>query len=119
MVFRSNKMPSISSQELKAKLDNGEKPTMIDVRTPEEWEQTGIIPGSITISMDQLGLQLQNGLVKKLEKQDQVVFICRSGSRSAQVTQFVIDNFPQIKAVNLTGGIISWYNNGGSFERID
>jgi rhodanese-related sulfurtransferase len=67
------------------------------------------------ISMDQLGIKLQNGF--SLKDKGTIVVICRSGNRSATVTNYLVKKLG-IDAVNLTGGVRAWHQIGGSFEPI-
>ncbi|MHA2090684.1 MAG: rhodanese-like domain-containing protein [Candidatus Kariarchaeaceae archaeon] len=117
MVFKRDKMPSISAEELKNLLKENPGITLLDVRRQNEWQQTGVIPGSILISMHNLAAELKNGFAEKLKQKQPIVVICRSGNRSATVTNFLVGNMG-VEALNLTGGIRAWYNIQGEIERI-
>jgi phage shock protein E len=65
---RSATAKETKADELKAKLDNGEKVLVIDVRSDEEIE-TGSIPGAIHIPMEQLEARM-----KDIPKDVQLVF---------------------------------------------
>ncbi|XP_043649289.1 rhodanese domain-containing protein CG4456 isoform X2 [Drosophila teissieri] len=62
---------------------------LIDVRRKEELQQTGFIPASINIPLDELdkALNLDGAAFKnkygrtKPEKQSRIIFSCRSGNR--------------------------------------
>ncbi|XP_039484826.1 rhodanese domain-containing protein CG4456 [Drosophila santomea] len=62
---------------------------LIDVRRKEELQQTGVIPASINIPLDELdkALNLDGAAFKnkygrtKPEKQSRIIFSCRSGNR--------------------------------------
>jgi len=56
---RSPTARETAADELKAKLDRGEKVLVIDVRTDEEVE-SGSIPGAIHIPMDQLEARMKD-----------------------------------------------------------
>ncbi|MCH8908990.1 MAG: ribonuclease H-like domain-containing protein, partial [Candidatus Heimdallarchaeota archaeon] len=44
-MFRRNRLPRITAAELKKKIAENKQHTLLDVRTNEEWKDTGIIPG--------------------------------------------------------------------------
>ena len=94
-------MKEISATQLKALLDGGEKPILLDVR--EAWE-CGIcsIDGTIVIPMNDIPNR-QN----ELDKEASIVTICHHGMRSQNVAFFLEQNgFNNI--TNLVGGIDAW-----------
>ncbi|MBL1140678.1 MAG: sulfurtransferase [Proteobacteria bacterium] len=94
-------MKSLSAEELKSKLDAGEKPVLLDVR--ETWEyETCHIEGSINISMSNI-----QRILDELEKYDETVVICHHGMRSFQVASYLEGNgYGNI--ANLEGGVDVW-----------
>jgi rhodanese-related sulfurtransferase len=108
-----NRIPSIQAKELMEKLSQNENLTLLDVRRPREWNQTGVIPGSVMIEMQTLPRELQNGL--NLKDKEPLVVVCRTGNRSGQVVKYLVEHLG-INAINLEGGVVSWYQNGGKFE---
>lgn len=58
---------------------------LIDVRTPEEWAQTGIAEGAHPISMLDREFLNQLALLQEENPEKRVAFICASGRRSALV----------------------------------
>lgn len=90
----------IDPRELARKKD---QVVLIDVRQPEEYQgDLGHIPGSKLIALDTLPDQLH-----EIPRDKAVVFVCRSGGRSARATAFAIEN--GLKNVyNLKGGMILW-----------
>jgi len=90
----------ITAEQLKARLDAGEKPVMIDVREPEEVAQ-GMIEGAIHIPMGQIPDRLHE------IPQGEVIFICRSGNRSGKVCEY-LSMLGHGKPVNLAGGMLAW-----------
>lgn len=94
-------MKEITVQELKSKMDSGVEFQLIDVREDNEREFTNI--GGDHIPM---GSVMQN--VDKISKNKEVVIYCRSGSRSAQVVNFLRANHGFENLYNLKGGILAW-----------
>lgn len=77
--------------------------TLIDVRQPSEYlGELGHIPASTLIVLDQLPEK-----IVALPKDKTVIFICRSGMRSAQATAFALMNGFQ-SVFNLQGGMLLW-----------
>lgn len=94
-------MKEITVRELKTKLDSAEDFQLIDVREENEREFTHI--GGDHISM---GSVMQS--LDKIHKNKDVVFYCRSGSRSGQVISFLEMNHGYENLYNLKGGILAW-----------
>jgi molybdopterin/thiamine biosynthesis adenylyltransferase/rhodanese-related sulfurtransferase len=87
--------------ELKALMDRGEAPMIVDVREPFEF---GIcrIPGALLIPMRELPARLQ-----ELDPSKDLVVQCRSGARSATATAWLRQQgFSHAR--NLVGGILEW-----------
>jgi len=69
--------------------------TLVDVRTPAEWKDTGIISGSIRITyMDNEGRVDKQAFLKAIKenvtsKHDLIVLICRTGVRSKKAAQWL------------------------------
>lgn len=92
---------AISPKELKAQLDKGDKLVLVDVR--EDWEYSlAKIDGSVLIPLGTLPQSLV-----KLTKDSEIIAICHHGMRSADATNFLLQQgFPNVK--NLVGGIDAW-----------
>lgn len=96
-------MRSISARELAAWLaDTGrEKPLLLDVREPWEYERARI-PGSQLVPMREVPARLN-----EIDAEHDVVAICHHGGRSAQVALFLERN-GYSKVHNLVGGVDAW-----------
>lgn len=76
---------------------------LIDVRQPEEFHgDLGHIPGAKLIVLDTLTEHLT-----EIPKDQTVVFVCRSGSRSARAAAIALEEGCQ-SVFNLKGGMILW-----------
>ena len=92
---------SITVQELKQKLDQGEKLVLIDVREPWGYN-IAKISGAQLIPLGTLASEY-----KKLDPNAEIVMHCHMGMRSMDATQFLLQQgFKNVK--NLTGGINAW-----------
>ncbi len=88
-------------EELKARLDRGDKVFILDVRNPEEYAICQI-PGSVLLPLPQLGQRFG-----ELDKNREMVVHCKSGMRSARAIAFLRQQgFTKLK--NLKGGILAW-----------
>lgn len=95
-------MPSeIGARDLKARLDAGDAPIVLDVREPEE-VALARFPGALHVPMQDVPARLG-----ELDPQQEVVVVCHHGMRSAHVAGFLeAQGFTRV--LNLTGGIDAW-----------
>ena len=91
-----------------------DEPTlMIDVRTPQEYKGPhGHIKNTKLIPLGEL---MNNPDVIKDYKEEEIITICHSGSRSMMAAQLLARaEFKDIR--NLTGGMMAWHRKGFIFE---
>lgn len=94
--------PDITVNELKQRLDAGEKLNIIDVREPHEYAAYNI--GAKLISLGELGNRA--GELESLKNEELIVH-CRSGARSANAKLLLEDlGFTNVR--NLLGGMMAW-----------
>ena len=91
----------ITVTELKARMDSGDAPMIIDVREPAEFDICRI-PGAVLIPLHQLPSRLA-----ELDASKEIVLQCKVGGRSASATAF-LRRAGFARARNLTGGILAW-----------
>jgi NADPH-dependent 2,4-dienoyl-CoA reductase/sulfur reductase-like enzyme/rhodanese-related sulfurtransferase/TusA-related sulfurtransferase len=105
---------NISADELFERIGTEDEPVlMIDVRTPQEYsgphghiKNTKLIP---------LGELMNNSDVIKDYKEEEIIAICHSGSRSMMAAQILAQSgFKDIR--NLTGGMMIWHRKGYPVE---
>jgi rhodanese-related sulfurtransferase len=85
---------------------------IIDVRRPDEWVgEFGHIKEAELITLDTLPDHIDD-----LPKDQTIVFVCRSGARSAQASAFAQQN-GLTSVYNLQGGMIAWTQN--NFEVVE
>ncbi len=76
---------------------------MIDVRQPDEYVgELGHIAGSQLVVLDTLPQKLAD-----IPTDKPIVFVCRSGGRSAKASAFAMDNGRK-DVYNLKGGMLLW-----------
>ncbi len=77
---------------------------VLDIREPDEWS-AGHVDGSVHIPMGELGARLD-----ELPADRPIVAVCRSGARSAAVTEALSGRGYDV--VNLVGGLQAWFAVG-------
>jgi sulfur dioxygenase len=99
-------VPVAGPDQIKSKLGRGL--TLIDVRRPDEfYGELGHIEGARLVTLGPDLMRFLNEADHGLE----IVFICRSGNRSAHATALSRDaGFT--KTVNMEGGMVKWNNLG-------
>ena len=84
--------------------DQGERLQLLDVRKASEWAAARV-DGARHIPMEQVPARLS-----ELDRTKPVAVICRSGNRSAYVTEYL--NRVGFNAFNVDGGLQSWARAG-------
>ena len=96
---------------------------IVDVRTQNEWKSTGIIKGSILISL----LDKKNKFIfenwyedfnKKISKNESVILVCAFGVRSKYISNLIKQKKPDLKIFNLKKGINGWIRSGNKIYRL-
>jgi rhodanese-related sulfurtransferase len=94
-------VPLIEPAQVKSLIGLGGKITLVDVRRPDEFA-AGHIDGAILMPLDTLP-----NTYTKLPKTGRLIVYCRSGHRSGQAVQFLIDH-GYANAVSMNGGFLAW-----------
>ncbi|MER3465521.1 MAG: NADH oxidase [Chitinophagaceae bacterium] len=96
-------MKNITVEELKAKMDAGEKINLIDCRELHEYAEANI--GGKLVPLG----KIQTMQIEDLEdlKDEEVIVHCRSGHRSMMACM-VLDQLGFKNTYNLVGGILAW-----------
>jgi len=94
-------VPELVPLQVKRRLDAGEPLCLLDVREP--WERAIVsLPGSVNIPMGEIPARW-----RELDTEAPLVVLCKAGSRSRRVAQFLsAQGFGQV--ANLSGGIDAW-----------
>lgn len=99
----------ISAEELSQKLSTVH---LVDVRRPDEYTgELGHIAGTQLMTLDTIPEHIES-----LPKDEPVVFVCRSGGRSAQASAYALQNgFKHV--FNMQGGMLKWNELGLPTEK--
>lgn len=102
-------MQTITVEELKARMDAGEKLNLIDCREPNEYAEFNI--GATLIPLG----KFQSFQIDELEdlKNEEVIIHCRSGNRSGQACM-LLDTMGFTNTKNVVGGMLEWQAKFGS-----
>jgi rhodanese-related sulfurtransferase len=91
----------ITPQELKTRLDGGDRPVLVDVR--DGWEtKLCKLPNALHIPMEELEFRTE-----ELNQADEIVVYCHHGVRSAAVAGY-LRQLGFTRARNLSGGLDAW-----------
>lgn len=102
-------MTSITVEQLKARMDAGEKLNLIDVREPNEYQEFNI--GAKLVPLG----KIQSMQADELDdlKEAEVILHCRSGKRSAMAAMF-LESMGFTNTVNVEGGVLAWQEKFGN-----
>jgi rhodanese-related sulfurtransferase len=111
VIFSLSNMPAVQ-KTLPAEINVAEASTLrdkgafiLDVREPFEWQQFHI-PGATLIPLGSLPSRLS-----EVPKDREVVVVCRTGHRSAQGRDILLNaGYPQV--TSMAGGVTQWQTNG-------
>ena len=101
-------MQTITTTELKSRLDANEKVNLIDVREPGEHQEFNI-GGKLIPLGNIMGMMIDD--IEEL-KNEELICYCRSGNRSMQATM-MLETFGFTNVKNLTGGMLEWQEKFG------
>lgn len=96
-------MTNITAEEVKARMDAGEKLNLLDVREPHENAEFNI--GGILLPLG----KVQTMQVEDIEdlRTEEVILYCRSGNRSGQ-SALILEQLGFANVKNLVGGMLGW-----------
>lgn len=94
-------MTEMTANELKARLDAGQPPILLDVR--QDWEtKLCRLDNAVHIPIEEIELRTE-----ELDPQSEIVVYCHQGVRSAAVAEYLRSlGFANVR--NLAGGLDSW-----------
>jgi peptidylprolyl isomerase len=90
--------------------------TVIDIRRPEEWRQTGVVKGSYLITaFDERGRMMPDFAARfgqLTDPNEPVVLICRTGNRTGALARILAEEADYQNVYNVSRGIVSWIAAG-------
>jgi len=100
-------VPEVSPEQVKARLDKGEHPVVLDVREKEEVRQ-GYVPGALSLPRGFLEMRVEEAVP---EKNTPIVAYCGSGARSLLAGR-ILKELGYTNVVSMRGGFTAWKNQG-------
>ena len=101
---------SVDNAELKALLAQGVP--IYDVRRPDEWQQTGVVQGSHKLTFVDASSRLNPAFfptfTEQVKRDQPVIIICRSGSRSDKLARELMTEYGYSKVYNVSNGMNGW-----------
>lgn len=98
------------NDQLKALLAQGVP--IYDIRRPEEWRSTGVVEGSRTLTWvnksGQPNPEFLPRFTAEVGKDDPVVLICRTGSRTDKLARELMEKQGYTQVYNVRHGITGW-----------
>lgn len=94
---------SASVEEAHSKVRDGQM-VLIDVRTPQEWAETGSARGAVRMDMADVDFIKKLNALKVSNPGREIGLICRTGNRSAAV-QVALSKVGHGDVVNVRGGM--------------
>ncbi len=89
---------------------------LIDIRRPEEWQQTGVAEGAIGLDMTQEDFVASLVALRQANPDTPLALICRTGNRTGHVTKVLADQgFPGL--VDVQEGMVGGRYGPGWLKR--
>jgi len=85
---------------------------LVDIRRPEEWIETGVLPNALLITYETPG-QFLRALAPHLRPGQPVALICRTGNRTAAAARVLAPVLEQ-PVIDLAGGMVRLIAEGYS-----
>ena len=109
LILAASLMAELKHEYLSQKLIDSKIP-IVDIRTPGEWKETGVVKNSIPIMFfnEQGGYDVNAFLTElnaKVDTTKEFAIICRTGSRTAVIADFLSKQL-HYNVVNVKDGII-------------
>ena len=105
---------NVSNAELTKLL--AKKVTLIDIRRPEEWTQTGVIAGSKKLTVFNKNGSINPNLATELQRiapaDKPVALICRTGNRTRVAAKMITTQLGYKTVYNVQHGITKWIAEG-------
>lgn len=110
---QQGRVSNVSNAELQDLMAKGV--TLVDIRLPEEWQQTGVVKGSKQLTLFEKNGSVAPNFLANLQKiapaGKPVALICRTGNRTRAGSEMLVQaGYSQV--YNVTHGITGWIKEG-------
>jgi len=107
---------NIDNAQLKTMLEQGVP--VYDVRRADEWRQTGIVEGSELLTFigaeATLSPDFFPGFTAAVSRDAPVILICRTGSRTSRLAEYLVEQLGYTQVYNVRNGITDWIREGNA-----
>ena len=100
----------VSPREVLAMHERGERPVLLDVREPMEWN-LGYLPGAVHVPLGSIASQVE----AKVPRDRPVVIYCARGNRSALAAE-EMQRMGYTDVASMSQGFLGWIDAGGDVE---
>jgi len=112
---------NIDNSQLKQLKDKGV--TLVDVRTPKEWQETGVIEGSHLLPFRMPDGKINPKFVEDLSRivkpTEEVILVCRTGNRTRMASDGLSRRYAFTKIYNVQHGINLWLRDKNPTVKAD
>lgn len=91
---------------------------LIDIRTPQEWAETGVAGPATPLDMTDPGFMSKLEELMAANAGKEPAFICRSGNRSGQLVQ-ALEQVGMSNVATVAGGTRDWIGAGLPLRKVD
>lgn len=100
----------LDNEGLAEKIEEGV--TIVDIRRPEEWAETGVVEGSHRITAfdgnGRFNPEFGEQFAALVDRDEPVVLICRTGNRTGALARALVEGLGYQQVYNVTDGIMEW-----------
>ena len=113
----------LNTATAKAALDASDGALIIDVRDPSDLAATGVIPGSVNISLGTLFYKADESMpegvkdARLADKEQQIFVTCALGGQ-ASIAAGVLNDYGYTNVSIIDGGIVGWKEAGLDVEEV-
>ncbi|WP_370270056.1 rhodanese-like domain-containing protein [Nioella sp.] len=93
-------------------LANDPSMLLVDIRRPEEWQQTGVIEGALLVTYGDRDSFL-SAVRPHLQEGQSIALICRTGNRTSRATRQIADAL-NVPVIDVAGGMVRVLGEGYS-----
>lgn len=101
---------NLDNSQLKTLLE--QDVSIIDIRRPDEWRQTGIIENSKLLTFvdanGKVNPEFLSRFTSTVAKDDPVILICRTGNRTSHLARHLVEEMGYTNVYNVRNGIMQW-----------
>ncbi len=120
LIIKKPPYNNIENDQLQIMLKNNVP--IYDVRRPDEWKQTGVIEGSQLLTFVNKNGEVKpdffNHFTAEISKQDPVILICRTGSRTSTLAYHLVKKLGYTNVFNVDDGITRWIREGRPVQSV-